>query len=605
MKKTILLLAALSLGVFASGQPKNPKRGIAYGYHSEEDFQAISGTISWWYNWAVTPEPGIADIFESYDMDFVPMAWNGQFNETNLRNFYASHPNAKFLLGFNEPNFVEQADMTPSQAAAEWTKLEAIADDYGLELVGPAVNWCGNCVSEGGVTFTNPYEYLDSFFVACQDCKVDYIAVHNYMCYSGPLIDYLEEFKKYGKKIWLTEFACWDQPTITLDMQKSLMIGALDYLDNDTMIYRYSWFIGRSGPNTPHLDIFESEPGVLTELGQLYVSYNPVHDTSVYYPVPARIEAESYSAMSGISLEGTSDFDGLANVGWIDADDWLRYNIDVADTGSYYFYLRIAATAITSLDVIVDEVSLGTVNITSTGGWQNWKTFSIQIPMNKGKAKMKLYANSGNFNINWLRISTRDNIAPTCSAGEDQEIIFPVDTAVLAGTGNDADGDTLQYKWTKVSGPDCDFSSQNDDTVVVRNLSPGNYNFRLRVSDGFDVASDNVAVKVINISSAGNTLSARKLTVYPNPVTNILNVMLPETGKTYKLRVLNAAGQVVLSDELRAKGTADDEAGGSASGGGKIRLAEAVEFDLGALARGFYFLVLVGDNRIYSTRIIK
>jgi hypothetical protein len=290
--------------------------------------------------------------------------------------------------------------------------------------------------------------------------------------------------------------------------------------------------------------------------------------------------------MWGISLEGTSDFDGLANVGWIDAGDWLQYNIDIADTGSYYLYFRIAATATTSLDVIVDEVSLGTVNITSTGGWQNWKTFSIQIPLNKGKAKMKLYANSGNFNINWLRISTRDNIAPTCSAGEDQEIIFPVDTAVLAGTGNDADGDTLQYKWTKVSGPDCDFSSRNEDTVIVRSLNPGNYTFRLSVSDGFDVASDNVAVKITDLSSAGNKLTAQKLTVYPNPVAGTLNIMLPETVRIYRLRLLNAAGQVVLSD-------------------GSLETGEAVEVDLNGLKKGFYFVVLMADDKVYTTRIVK
>jgi len=43
MKKTILLLTALSLIIPVFSQTKNPKRGIAYGYHTEEDFQAISG----------------------------------------------------------------------------------------------------------------------------------------------------------------------------------------------------------------------------------------------------------------------------------------------------------------------------------------------------------------------------------------------------------------------------------------------------------------------------------------------------------------------------------------------------------------------------------
>ncbi len=586
MKKTILILTAISLIIPVFSQTKNPKRGIAYGYHNEEDFQAISGTLSWWYNWAVTPESSVAGIFESYNMDFVPMAWNGYFNETNLRNFYAGHPGAKFLLGFNEPNLIEQANMTPSEAAAEWPRLEAIADDYGLELVGPAVNWCGNCVSEGGVTFNNPYQYLDSFFVACQDCRVDYIAVHCYMCYPGALIDFLEGFKKYGKKIWLTEFACWEQSSNSLEMQKSLMIGALDYLDNDTMIYRYSWFIGRSGLNTPPFDIFESEPGKLSELGELYVSYNALHDTGIYYPVPARIEAESYSVMSGIALEGTSDFDGIANVGWIDAGDWLQYNIDIADTNDYYLYLRIAATASTSLDVIVDETSLGTVNITSTGGWQNWKTFRIQIPLNKGKARLKLYANSANFNINWLRISTSDNTSPTCSAGDDQEIIFPANSVILNGTGSDTDGDTLEYKWTKISGASCNILSKDNDTTVISGLTPGYYTFRLSVSDGFDVASDNVTVRVIDASSVRSTGLNGKLTVYPNPVINTLNILLPEISSIYGMNVLNSTGQVVISSQFSAN-------------------REVIEIDFSNLESGLYFLMLVTDNKIYATRIIK
>lgn len=581
MKKTILLLAAVSLIISVFSQTKNPKRGISYGYHTEEDFQAISASLSWWYNWATTPESAVADIFESYDMDFVPMAWNGFYNEASLRDFYANHPGAKFLLGFNEPNFIDQANMTPSEAAAEWPGLEAIADDYSLELVGPAVNWCGNCVSEGGVTFTNPYEYLDSFFVACQDCRIDYIAVHNYMCYPGPLIDYMEEFKKYGKKIWLTEFACWDQPTITLEMQKSLMIGALDYLDNDTMIYRYSWFIGRSGPNTPHLDIFEDEPGKLTELGELYISYNPVHDTNIYYPVPARIEAENYSAMSGIALQGTSDFDGIANVGWIDQGDWLQYNVDIADTNSYYLYLRVAATASTSLDVIVDEVSVGTVNITSTGGWQNWQTFRIQIPLNKGKAKLKLNANSSNFNINWLRISTKDNTAPACSAGDDQEIIFPADSVILAGEGNDTDGDTLEYKWTKVSGADCNILSTYADTTVVSGLAPGNYTFRFSVSDGYDVASDNVAVRVIDISSVSNTLSNKKLNIYPNPSTGIVNIK--KSGKIdMTCELYNTTGILVKSGNLDSP----------------------YDLDLRNMRKGLYFINITYDSGTETHKLI-
>jgi hypothetical protein len=41
---------------------------------------------------------------------------------------------SKYLLGFNEPNFKSQANLTPAQAASMWPNLEKIAADKGLEL---------------------------------------------------------------------------------------------------------------------------------------------------------------------------------------------------------------------------------------------------------------------------------------------------------------------------------------------------------------------------------------------------------------------------------------------------------------------------------------
>jgi hypothetical protein len=58
----------------------------------------------------------------------------------------------------------DQANLTPSAAAALWPKLEAIAKPYNLKIAAPAVNYCGNCVEENGVTYTDPIKYLDDFF---------------------------------------------------------------------------------------------------------------------------------------------------------------------------------------------------------------------------------------------------------------------------------------------------------------------------------------------------------------------------------------------------------------------------------------------------------
>jgi hypothetical protein len=300
--KCRLLLTKLLLCLFCVALLVGPvharsfKRGICYGYHSPADMAAIAPGVSWWYNWAVTPENSVADTFQDLNMEFVPMAWNGGFDQARLRTFLQSHPDVKYILGFNEPNFISQANMTPSAAAAAWPALEAIADEFGLEIVGPAVNFCGDCVSENGTVYTDPVDYLDDFFAACSDCRVDYIAVHNYMCYQSALEWYIGNFYKYGKRIWLTEFACWDQPAsvVTRQFQIDYMRDAVAALESDTMVFRYAWFIGRTGniDSYPYQSIFAEAPGVLTELGSQYVDL----------PAAAVAAAQTTGGAAGLAL---------------------------------------------------------------------------------------------------------------------------------------------------------------------------------------------------------------------------------------------------------------------------------------------------------------
>ena len=295
--------------------------------------------------------------------------------------------------------------MTPSQAAAAWPRLEKIARDFGLKIVGPAVNYADQPVTENGITFTNPIAYLDAFFAACPDCQVDYIAVHNYMCYAGALSSDIQRYKKYKKPIWLTEFACWDQPTITLAMQKDYMMGAIDYLEGDTTIFRYSWFTGRMGTRYPYLELFSTQSGQLTELGQLYVNFNPIHDPNSYSPIPSRLEAENYSSMAGISIQATSDVSGFYNAGWIDANDWLEFNVEVPAEEDYTVYFRIASNAATTLDLRENNVTLKTLQVPSSGGWQNWKTLQTTVHLTAGKHKLRVFTNRGQFNLNWIELT--------------------------------------------------------------------------------------------------------------------------------------------------------------------------------------------------------
>jgi hypothetical protein len=239
------------------------KRGLAFGRHAPEDMQAIAKGISWYYNWSPRPEASIGDAYARAGVEFVPMVWGKSFD---VEQVIAGIPaGAKYLLGFNEPNFANQANMTPEQAAELWPKLEEIARRKNLILVSPAINYCGNsCVVK------DPFEWMDKFMAACRNCRIDHVAAHMYSCYGGGIKSMVDKMKKYGKPIWLTEFACDYDAQPTEANQMRVMRDGVKVLEDDPMVFRYAWFSGRT-TRIPNVNVF-GDAGKLTPLGEQYVT---------------------------------------------------------------------------------------------------------------------------------------------------------------------------------------------------------------------------------------------------------------------------------------------------------------------------------------------
>jgi len=401
MKTYSTLLLVLFVNFLSYGQAKSYKRGVGYGNHSSSDMQTASKRISWWYNWASEPEYAISTNYSIYNVDFTPQAWNASGID-KVSAWVSQDNKVKYILGFNEPNFKAQANMTPSQAAAAWPRLQAIADLYNLKLVSPAVNYCGDCVSENGTVYTNPFKWLDDFFTACVGCRVDYIALHWYGG-GNSMTGYIDDARKYGKPIWVTEFANWDNG-VTVQSQKSYLAGTTNFLERDPDVFRYSWFIGRSsgGPSAyPYLDLYGGS-GQMTALGQLYLDI-PVYDSTFINEIPGKIEAEEYYRQKGIFAELTSDTDGLMNIGYTDAGDWMKYKINVTESGEYQIITRYAGSAAGRFDIYIDDVKKATVNTTNTGGWQTWSSIVTSINMEAGQHLLKLAVVNSGFNLNWLK----------------------------------------------------------------------------------------------------------------------------------------------------------------------------------------------------------
>jgi hypothetical protein len=411
MKKLLLLsvLCVVSFGIYS--QTKSYKRGVSYGFHSVNDMENASQNISWWYNWAAQPDVSVRNTYQNYNVDFTPMAWNN-VAISGVNSWAERDSLVKYILGFNEPNFKEQANMTPKQAAAAWPALQKIAQKHDLKIVSPAVNYCGNCVSEGGTTYTNPFTYLDDFFKACDTCQVDFIGLHWYGA-GNSIMSYIKDARKYKKPIWVTEFASWDNNSRVpnVNEQKKYLAGTVNFLERDPDIYRYSWFIGRTQGGIsafPYIDLYAAS-GMLTELGQLYMDI-PVYDPEMKFTIPGRIETEEYYLMSGLFSEPTSDIDGFLNIGWTDVNDWAEYKISVEKSGTYILHARVAGTGQGAINFLVNNQLKAQINSPNTGGWQNWRTVSKEIELEEGEHILKMLVKVSGFNINWIEISNSTSV---------------------------------------------------------------------------------------------------------------------------------------------------------------------------------------------------
>lgn len=432
--KTLLLLVMIysTVNQFVYSQKRSDKRGVSYEIPYVEDVPALSKGVSWFYNWGVAP--GNAAVAAMYDenLDFVPMAWNNSYNRNNLRNFLSTHPKVKYILGFNEPNFTAQANMTPTQVAAAWPELEAIADEFNLKIVGPAVNYApgGNgSVIENGVQFTDPFKYLDAFFTACPNCRVDYIAAHSYMNDPSAVNWYVNQFvSKYNKPVWLTEFCAWEysKPLTTnktegYAYQKDGMVRKIEQLELNPMVAKYAWFIPRTNNEVgfPYMQLLRNVqtstdyeivgPGVLTELGKIYVNMSSF-DSTHYFGMNEQIQAKDYMQSFYVKLETSTDLASTIpiQIGGFEGGIFVDYFIEVPAAGQYPMSMRIANKAGVNpkFTISSNEVEIMTQEVASTGGTEIWETRTFPITLAAGKQTIRISSNGiSACKLQWISFS--------------------------------------------------------------------------------------------------------------------------------------------------------------------------------------------------------
>lgn len=130
-------------------------------------------------------------------------------------------------------------------------------------------------------------------------------------------------------------------------------------------------------------------------------------------PVQGVVQAEAFTAGSGVGTESTADTGGGQNIGWIADGDWVQYVVDFGDKPKKTIDVRVASGVGAGASGLIEIREggptgkvIGSMSVANTEGWQSWTTIPAQIKGQKGVKTIALTFASGQpadfVNVNWF-----------------------------------------------------------------------------------------------------------------------------------------------------------------------------------------------------------
>jgi fibronectin-binding autotransporter adhesin len=230
---TFATACAVLFCISADAQILSSKRGLGDSGAYYGDLQAVNA--GWYYNWGSTPSS-----IGTYNADYYPMFWNAP-SQTTINNVKALNP--KYVLGFNEPERSDQANMTVSAAVSSWDTIYSNFSGTSTRLVSPAVS-----------DTTAGRAWLSSF-MAQESSKVDAVAFHWYGDSTPNAAQAIGDFEgsvnlywnTYQKPVFITEFAIHDWGGLYTDQQiiaanQTFLNSVIPWMESNSHVAGYSWY---------------------------------------------------------------------------------------------------------------------------------------------------------------------------------------------------------------------------------------------------------------------------------------------------------------------------------------------------------------------------
>jgi hypothetical protein len=217
----------------------------------------------------------------------------------------------------------------------------------------------------------------------------------------------------------------------------------------------------------------------------LFIGISAAHAGTIYQAENYTSASSSNKSTAHAGYTGTGFVDFGGNGSWIELD-----NLSVPTTGDYVLTLRYAngSKGDRQAAAIVNGSNRGNIGFGKTGGWKNWATDTISVPLKQGNNRLRLQANTGSGGPNLdsievsLKESTGNSGSATSTLATNQQLSSGQSLTSTNGSHRlvlQSDGNLVIYKntgeaiWdTKTNGKGGNrFILQGDGNLVLRNSS--------------------------------------------------------------------------------------------------------------------------------------
>jgi len=445
---------------------KSPKRGVGYGFNFPRPNNSNSGAghnnpaiiakdidllgigITWWYSWGTDPGNVVGPVAREKKLPFVPMVWGGGSGRVDaVRKYVTDFPeqNTEYLLAWNEPNFLEEANLTPAQASAQWPYLMEMARDTGLKVISPAMNY-GTMAP-----YSNPTLWLEEFFgfgenagfenVSLDD--IDGVAIHLYNLYASGVLGYVDRFRKFGKPIWMTEW-CAYSGNPNAEHQINFMCQSVILLEADPAVERYAWYIPKGGTFNhetayPWNKLLTGPPPPalpeLTTQGKIFVHMSMLDKELFYIPgeiIPAKdfsgcniselvpdpgnpfVPRTGRSWQDGVRFRPTTNLALEASpldIVFFGPDNntgnmWVEYQIKTSESGEYALTMCYTAQQDIPFEISINGSKAADITLSRSTIW-NSAACTVNLSAGKSVIRLRRTATTSGVScaINWLTVT--------------------------------------------------------------------------------------------------------------------------------------------------------------------------------------------------------